>query len=315
MEEGETDRAAAFAPEHVTGLFAPSLDARDPRGRGSIGAGIVLDIGVRAYARCLPSRAPRFRLTSNEGRRLEISEEAGRRLLGRRRAFLDVRLSHSLPIGQGFGSSAAGATATALVVARLLGRTRRDAVQTAHLADLYGRGGLGGVSAILGGGLEVRRMPGIPPFGKIDHSPLSGSLLVGTVGRAIPSPSVLSSPQALDRIRRAAAGLDRLGRHPTVEEFFRASERFTDEVGLASPGLRSVLRALRRRGSWAAQAMFGQSFFCRPRTPAARVAVLRYLWNQGLPAVEVGAARRGAHLLAEGSGSWSEQPPPRARFP
>src|SRR5271154_6986697 len=47
---GETRRARAFAPAHVTGYFSPDLGSRDPRGRGSVGAGLVLDAGAVAEA-------------------------------------------------------------------------------------------------------------------------------------------------------------------------------------------------------------------------------------------------------------------------
>jgi pantoate kinase len=213
------------------------------------------------------------------------------------RGSVTVRLTHELPVGQGFGTSAAGALATALTVGALAGRSRAEAVQAAHLADLYGGGGLGGVSSILGGGLEVRLRPGIPPLGRIVHRPFRPAFLVGVVGRPIPSPSILGDPRALRRIVNASVGWERLGRHPTVEQFFRLSERFTDRAGLSSPTVRRVVRALRRRGAWAGQAMFGESFFALPRTPSARSDCLEWLRVEGVHAVEVRAAGTGARQL------------------
>jgi len=300
MGGGEGRQAVAFAPSHVTGIFAPSLTARDPRGRGSVGAGIVLELGVRATARYRVGGRARVCLTSDLGRRLEISEEVAKRLLGAGPGRLDIHLTHDLPVGQGFGSSAAGATATALAAARLFGRPRLEAVQVAHLADLFGGGGLGGVAAVLGGGLEVRVRPGIPPFGQVIHRPFPEALLVGVVGGPLPSPAILSSPRVLTRIHHAARGLDRLGPRPTTAEFFALSERFTDRVGLAPLPLRDVIRALRRRGAWAAQAMFGRSFFARPRSPPARREVLRWLTEHRIRAVELRAANRGANARSLG---------------
>lgn len=293
MGDGAVRQAVAFAPAHVTGLFEPALAARDPRGRGSVGAGIVLDIGVRAFGRFRRSGPRGLRLTSDAGQPLEISEEAAMRLLGTQSGRLEIHLAHDVPIGQGFGSSAAGALATALVVARLLGRTRGEAIAIAHLSDLFGHGGLGGVAAILGGGLEVRRRPGIPPYGEVFHYPWSASVILGTVGGPIPSPEVLRSPSAIARIRHAAEELVGLGTHPSPEEFLHRSEAFTDRAGLASPRLRVVIRSLRRRNAWAAQAMFGRSFFSLPRTLAARKEVFRWLIAHDLGAVEVGVGRSG----------------------
>jgi pantoate kinase len=294
---GLVRRARAFAPGHVTGVFRPASSGRDPRGRGSVGAGIVLELGVHAVAEFRPGGSTRFRLTSDLDRPLPISEEAGRRLVADVPGTVAVHLTHDLPVGQGFGTSASGATATALAVARVVSRPRREAIEVAHLADLFGGGGLGGVAAILGGGLEVRRRPGIPPWGQIGHRPFLRPLLIGVVGGPIPTPRVLSNPRVGERIRKAAEGLDRLESRPSIESFLELSERFTDRSGLAPSSVRTVIRALRHRGAWAAQAMFGRSFFALPRTPADRRRVVDWLERHGIRGVEVRASRMGAHLL------------------
>lgn len=296
-------RARAFAPGHVTGVFRPSGSARDPRARGSVGAGVVLELGVHATAQFRPGGATRLQLASDLGRPLRISEEAGRRLIGDVEGRVTVRLTHDLPVGQGFGTSASGATATALAVARVVGRTRREALETSHLTDFFGGGGLGGVAAILGGGLEVRTRPGIPPWGRVVHRPFPQPLLLGVVGHPIPTPRVLSNPRVVERLEKAAEGLDRLGSRPSVEAFLELSEQFTDRAGLAPSSLRSVIRALRRRGAWAAQAMFGRSFFALPRSPAARRVVVDWLERRGIRAVEVRASRTGARLLPSSADS------------
>jgi pantoate kinase len=293
MDGGPVRRAVATAPMHVTGFFSPALDARDPRGRGSIGAGIVLSVGVRARGLFQPRARRELRLISDAGRSLEISEEAARRMVGSRNGRISIELQHALPIGQGFGSSAAGAAASAMVVGRMLGRPRRAAIETAHLADLFGGGGLGGVSAILRGGLEIRVRPGIPPLGWIVHVPTSESLVVGTVGAPVPSPSVLTDRTLLDRIGGVSESVDRLRADPTLDEFFRLSESFTDRADLATPALRATLRSLRRRGAPAAQAMFGQSFFARTHREPIREEVVRWLRRRDIPFVELRPARFG----------------------
>ncbi len=284
--------ARAFAPGHVTGLFRPDVRSRDPRGRGSVGAGLVLDLGAWAEARFTPGPRPRVRLAG----RWPISLDVARRLAPDEPGTLEVRLTHELPVGQGFGMSAAGALATALSVAALSGRPRAQAVQVAHLADLFGGGGLGGVAAILGGGLEVRSRPGIPPFGRVHHLPIRSPILVGIVGRPIPSPAVLRDARAIARIVAAARGWRELADHPSLDRFFRLSERFTDRAGLAPPSVRRVVLALRARGSRAAQAMFGQSFFARPPDDRARARCLDWLEGHGIPAVELRPAARGARV-------------------
>lgn len=196
--------------------------------------------------------------------------------------------------------SAAGALATALAITAATGDSRTVAVETAHLADLFGGGGLGGVSAILGGGVEVRERPGIPPWGRVKHLPVRGAVFVIVAGAAMPSPSLLGDPHFLARVERAAApGLTRLGGQASLSKFLREAERFTDALRLGPPTVLRRVRALRAPGTRVAQAMFGRSLFAWSRTGPARVALLKHLRRLGLRAVEVPLADRGARVLPE----------------
>jgi pantoate kinase len=295
-------RARAFAPGHVTGLFSPALHARDPRARGSVGAGIVLDAGVFAEARYDPTGPRRLRVSGAPRRRYPISTETASRLFSEARGTLSVRLEHQLPVGQGFGTSAAGAAATALAVARLFGRRRGEALAVAHLADLFGGGGLGGVAAIAGGGgVEFRLRAGVPPWGRVVRRPLRGTIFLGIAGAPLPTAGILRDPRARRRLEGAAEELPRLLARPDVDAFWNASERFTDRAALAPPALKRILRALRDRGAWAAQAMFGRSFFARPRDAASRRRVVEWLEGAGIRAVELRAARAGARNVPASS--------------
>ena len=296
--------ARAFAPAHVTGIFAPELKARDPRARGSRGAGIVLDLGVGATAEFRPGLRRSLLVESDLTTPLPITEDVARRLAPVRSGALRVRLEHQLPVGQGFSMSAAGAMATALAVAEVAGRPRAEAVEVAHLADLFGGGGLGGVAAIEGGGgLEVRRRGGIPPYGEIQHVALPGSIFVGVTGEPIPSARLLADRRFLERVRIASDGLDGLLRDPTPAGFFFLSEQFTDRLGLAPRSLRRILTKLRMHGAWAGQAMFGRSFFARPKGPASRAELVEWLEGSGLRVVEITAASRGPRLRPAGAPS------------
>lgn len=286
-------RARAFAPAHVTGAFAPSREARDPRARGSIGAGLVLELGVLADATWRPASRRRLRVASDVGGSLPISEEVARRLLAGRTGELDVHLRHEVPVGSGLGTSAAGALSVALAVGELLDVPRQHAIETAHLADLFGGGGLGGVSAILGGGLEVRVRPGIPPFGRVVHRRFPPPVFVGVTGEALPSAPLLRDRSTLSRICSAARDLPKFVSAPTPSGFWELSERFTDRAGLAPRDLEVVIRGLRRRGARAAQAMFGRTFFASFPT-SRRQEIARWLIARGVRGVEVRAAARGA---------------------
>ena len=288
--------AVAFAPGHITVLFSPETRARDPRARGSVGAGIVLREGVRAQATWTPGARRSIVLRSTPRRPLPISREAARRLVGPRKGRLEVELVHDLPIGQGFGMSAAGALATGLATARVLGRGRQEAVEIAHLAALFGGGGLGGVSAILGGGLEVRRTPGIPPWGEVRHAAWRRPVYFGVVGSPLPSPRLLSDPGFLRRVRDAArAELGSLTGRLREDRLLEAGRRFSDRLDLGSPKVRRYLTRLRSEGFLAGQTMFGQVLYAVPRDVAEETRLQRSLREMGLGPRRVAPGRRGAY--------------------
>lgn len=295
-------RARAFAPGHLSGFFAPELSARDPRARGSVGAGLVLDRGVTAEARWTPSGPTALRLSGRPRRPFPVSREVARRLRAGRPGTLEVDLAHELPIGQGFGMSAAGALATALAVGRLFRVPVAKCLSTAHLADLSHRGGLGGVAALGGGGLEWRRRAGVPPWGRVDHRPLSVEVYLAELGPPIPSPSVLGDPARLAALERAGrAELRRFARTPTLAAFLDGAERFTDRVGLLDDARRARMVAARRDGWRVAQAMFGRTLFAvrDPRAAPRRSDGP----TRGPPGRwwRVGTGRAGARRLPDGA--------------
>ncbi len=269
-----------------------------------MGAGLVLEAGVLASAEWRPSTRTRIRLHSDVARPLPISEDVARRLLAHRPGELRVELRHELPIGQGFGMSAAGALATALAVASATGASRQHALEVAHLADLYGGGGLGGVSAILEGGLEIRDQPGVPLWGRVRHFPASGAVFLIVAGAAMPSPALLHDPRFLRRVEQAARpGLTRLRHRLSLSSFLQEAERFTDTLRLGPSRVLRRAHALRSPDTRVAQAMFGRSLFAMARTGPARSALVRQLTRLGLRAAEVPISHRGARLLTG--------PPPR----
>ncbi|MCI4335326.1 MAG: hypothetical protein L3K04_06870 [Thermoplasmata archaeon] len=287
--------SASFAPGHLTGVFRPALDARDPRARGSLGAGLVLSLGARAAARWSPGGARRIRIASDLGGSLPISEEVARRLVGGERGTLELFLAHELPVGRGFGMSAAGALATALATGDLLGRNRKESIATAHLADLFGGGGLGGVAAILGGGFEVRSRAGISPWGAVDHRPFPFPVWVASAGGPMPSFPLLTDPGFLTRVSRAARdGIEALERSPTPANFLSRSEEFTDRLALGPAPVRRLLRKLRTQGAWAAQAMLGRTVFAVAPNSAVRRRLVNAFDSAGVHAVELGVSRLGA---------------------
>jgi pantoate kinase len=292
--DGPACVARSWVPGHLTGLFAPARSGRDPRARGSVGAGIVLSAGVEARAAWAPGERPAIALRSDAHRPLPISRDAAERLLAGRSGRLDIALAHELPIGQGLGMSAAGALATALAVAEVLGIERPHAVEVAHLADLFGGGGLGGVAAILGGGFELRTEPGVPPYGAVTHRPFRHRVVLVEAGPPMPTSTRLADDALLERLGVAGReALAELLRRPTAARLLELSEGFTDSAGIGSAGTRRWISALRADGAWAGQAMFGRCVWAVPRSRAALARIERRLLGAGVRAAILPASRTG----------------------
>jgi pantoate kinase len=289
--------ARAFAPGHVSAIFRAELGARDPRGRGSLGAGFVLDRGVHARAEWRPHGPDRVRVRGGGRSGWPISTDVATRLKADRRGELIVELRHELPVGQGFGMSAAGALATALAVARVLGLPAQRATQTAHLGELFGGGGLGGVAAILGGGLELRERPGVPPWGQVRHRLGDARFLAVELGPPVPSPRLLRDADFLDRVGRAAgSALRRIRRSFTTRTILGEGDRFRRSLGIALPSVERSRALLAARGALGLQALFGRSLLVAVSSSARARTIERYCRRRGWRCWQVRLAERGAEV-------------------
>lgn len=298
----------AFAPGHITGIFSPHLEEVDPLARGSTGAGLVLDLGARARVSVEPVAPGKGELRLTSGGKvvgLPITERALRVLLSPGHHRVIVEVSHDLPTSQGFGMSAAGTLAAALGVAKALGLPTHDAVAAAHRAELDLHGGLGGIPAILGGGLEVRRRAGLPPLGRVERTEGREGIFVASLPETLPSPPLLREPDFLRRVSRAAERLlDELPPPPVpLLSLLRASEQFTDALGLAPPRLRALIEGCRESGCPTAQAMLGNTIFSLPGDVDQEERLLSVLRRHRVAARLVHMGESGARVL----------PPPETR--
>lgn len=230
--------AVAFAPGHISGYFR-RIDSDTPRTTGSCGAGLVIDHGVTATVRPadrtsvvitdhLPTGDPLIRYGSCLIEELLVD-------LGVSAA---VETVADLPIGAGFGMSAAAilATLTAANAAFNLGLTECDIAERAHMLEVSHNTGLGDVAAAAGGGLAVRTAPGIT--GVATRMYPDTDLCTVTFG-SIFTPDIISSP---DRMRKVSAAFpDHLPE--TFAEFMQNSRQFAEESGLIPPEIRPLLTA------------------------------------------------------------------------
>ncbi|ABE52109.1 pantoate kinase [Methanococcoides burtonii] len=248
----------AFAPGHITGFFEIHDDPL-PQKRGSTGCGLVLDGGIETTV-------------SESMGRTEIILDGIPVLAETTRAVVDklvdfpVRVSctSSIPIGCGFGASAAGAlsVAYALNEAFSLDLTSNQLLETAHIAEVTNGSGMGDVEGQSQGGIPIRLSAGCPPYGKLDRVPSPPFEIFCVVLGELSTGSILEDSAIMREINSAGReALHSLLSRPTLENFMQLSKQFTLRCGLASEHLLDAIESVNAIGGMSSQAMLGDTIF------------------------------------------------------
>ena len=269
--------AAAFSPGHITAFFEIHDQHADPLRKGSRGAGLSLDHGVLSHVQVEPAAEQRVEVwLDGEPSEAPVTTAAVRNLLGRSAMHVQVRSQVQLPVSQGFGMSAAGALSAALALGKVLRLPKSDAVVAAHKADVQLRGGLGDVIAEVQGGLEVRREPGLPPWGYCERILGEAELVVCVLEGPLETRAVLEDEAARGRIQKAGAqALRDFLAQPTLHNLFRQGRKFSVDSGLATMAVLKAIRAVERDGGLASQSMLGHSVFAYGSEPGQVEAALK----------------------------------------
>jgi pantoate kinase len=256
------ERATAFVPGHVTGLFSPVPDD-DPERAGSRGAGVTLADGVRVTVRRDAAAADRETPLVLDGTPTEMApiplvlDALG--VTDRARVIAES----DLPLGTGFGVSGALALGTALAANRVFGcgRSENRLTTVAHRAEVRSGTGLGDVVAQARGGVPIRLDPGAPDHGRLDGIPETGTVEYVTFGE-LSTAAVLAGDTA-DIVRAGDAALSRLTERPTLGRLFAESRRFARESGLLTARCRGAVEDVVDAGGAASMAMLGETVFAR----------------------------------------------------
>lgn len=252
-------RAIAFCPGHLSGYFRP-VYGPDPASTGSLGAGIVITEGVTTTI--LPAHATEITVERRDpasGRIIEVlaSSPPVEFLLESMDVTACVRTECTLPIGAGFGLSAAALLSASVAANALfdLSLTPHECGSLAHEAEILHKTGLGDIAACMGGGMDCRKGAGI----RADIERMSDlpSSLCAVIFGPLSSPQVLGSKAAMERVIRAFPG-----RCPgNVSDFFRLSREFTMASGLATPRVLEAFSACDEAGIPATMTMLGNGVF------------------------------------------------------
>lgn len=252
------DHVVAFCPGHISGYFK-RIQGDVLATTGSIGAGIVITEGVTATVSSSDRISICVRRSSPRGARGEVSY--GSPLIEDVLKKLDLTASVItdcvLPIGAGFGLSAAALLGTLTALNRLyeLEMNTTEIAQCAHAAEVTHRTGLGDVAACQGGGRVIRSGPGIN--GLIERRfDMPGPLYAVSFG-PIHTPAILGSPGQMDRV--SSAFPERIPKSP--EDFFFLSRQFAENSGLITREVEDVLRFCDVKGILSGMTMLGNGIF------------------------------------------------------
>jgi pantoate kinase len=175
-----------------------------------------------------------------------------------------VKHNVEIPIGAGFGSSAAGALTTALALSKALGLnlTYNQLGKIAHVAEVRCKTGLGTVGPLMLGGCVLTVEPGAPGIAVIDRIPISTdyAIVAGVFGPISTRDVLSSSERRLTVNRWGRKTLDRILSEPSLENFLACCRDFAEKTGFMTERVRTLIRLAERAGAiGAAQNMVGEA--------------------------------------------------------
>lgn len=267
-------KAKAFCPAGISGFF--QICDKEPNGKpitdperiGARGGGFALKKGVFTEVTVVEQEQESLNVFING--KLALEAETTRTvvdmLLERVNKPYSIAVKHDVevPIGAGFGSSAAGALGVALALSKALNinLTYNQIGRIAHVAEVKCRTGLGTVGGLLLGGCVIIVEPGAPNYAVIDRIPISPNYqIVAGVYKPQLTSKFLKSTKKRDRINEMGQKtLDKILAEPSLESFLHACREFAEKTGLVTQRVRKLMDAAERAGCvGVAQNMLGEA--------------------------------------------------------
>lgn len=301
-DNGDTMKCSVFAPSHITGFFE-IVDHPNPLKMGSRGAGVALEAGVTTEVEIKEGSGVDVKINGkNDPRNASItyktidlikkqfsgsklkdednfneSNEKFKRKFAENLTDKKIVIEHkvNVPIGAGFGTSAAFALGASLGIAKILKIpvTHNRAASIAHLAELEMGSGLGDVIAEICGGLVLRLREGAPGIGAVDKILEDDNLFVisKTLGK-IDTSSVIKDPFYKEMINRTGQSLlFELLKNPDPSFFMRLSRKFSQQTELMNGEVLEIVEVLEDETLGASMAMLGNTAFALSKSPDTSV--------------------------------------------
>jgi pantoate kinase len=267
-------KARAFSPAGISSFFeicnrtSDGKPMMDPERIGARGGGFGISKGVLTEVNVTEAHDNQVHVFIN-GRpspEAETTRTVVEALLPMTTETCNVTVRHSVevPIGAGFGSSAAGALGTALALSKALelNLTYNQLGRIAHVAEVRCLTGLGTVGPLMLGGCIITLEPGAPGYASIDRIPLSPDhrIVAGTY-RPLLTKEMLSSEAKRQTINEwGRKTLVKIFAEPSLENFLQACKQFAIETGLATSRVQKLIQLAEKAGAiGAAQNMVGEA--------------------------------------------------------
>ncbi len=266
---------SAFCPAGISCFFQahtksqPPINVTEANHMGARGGGFILEKGVSTRVRVAPSENNSIKVTINGklAPDAKVTRTICTLLLKQVDSSYSVMVDHEIevPIGAGYGTSAAGTLSTGLALSRAIGlkMTLNQIAQFAHFAEIFCATGLGTVSGVTRGGIILILEPGAPGFDKVDWFPLDSSLRIITASFApIPKDDILFSKKRLVTVNREAAKvMKRILDFPDLSHFLNLCYQFAKKAGFLTPRVKTMIdMALSEGALGASQNMIGEAF-------------------------------------------------------
>lgn len=267
-------RARAFSPAGISSFFeicdrtSDGVPISNPEVIGARGGGFGISKGVTTEVSLAEAKENQIRVYINGKLWLEAetTRTVAEALLERVPKTYRVTVRHrvEVPIGAGFGSSAAGALGTALALSEALGLnlTYNQLGRIAHVAEVKALTGLGTVGPLMLGGCIVTIEPGAPGIAVIDRIPVSSDhRIVAATYKPYQTKELLSSQEKRGVINEwGRRTLETILDDPSLENFMQACKEFAIGTGLVTSRVRKLIGVAEKAGAvGAAQNMVGEA--------------------------------------------------------
>jgi pantoate kinase len=268
------DRVKVFSPAGISSFFEicdQTLEGNliaNPEQIGARGGGFALDKGVTTEVSLTKAKENQVQVFINDTlwQEADTTKTVVKAISEKALNTYHITVKHrvEVPIGSGFGTSAAGALSTSLALSKALGLnfTYNQLGRIAHIAEVKCRTGLGTVGPLMHGGCGLTLEPGAPGIASLDQIPVPPDyrIVAGTF-RSYPTKKMLSSPEKRRVINEwGQRTLKKILADPSLKNFMRACKEFAVGTGLSTERVNKLIEVVEHSGAvGATQNMFGEA--------------------------------------------------------